>query len=284
MRETGQLKIRLLDDGDLPAAMRLKELAHWNQTESDWRRLLRLEPRGCFCATVDGALVGTTTALTYGGDLAWVGMVLVDPLYRRRRIATRLMQAALDYLSERVAIVKLDATADGQPVYENLGFKVESRVERWAGRAPEIPSGSGVVLEAAAHNELFALDRSVFGADRSQLIAALVADACVAPAAVVSEARLSGYALARRGSQAAYVGPLVAADAGHAASLLDSQLSQLVGQQVYVDVNTNFRHGGELLAERGFIKQRDLIRMIYGARESAATSASVFAIAGPEFG
>src|SRR3954463_5394866 len=115
MRETGPLEIRLLDESDIPAAMRLKELARWNQTESDWRRLLRLEPRGCFCAAIDGALVGTTTAITYGGELAWIGMVLVDPAYRRRRIATRLMQAALDYLGERVETVKLDATPDGRP-------------------------------------------------------------------------------------------------------------------------------------------------------------------------
>lgn len=284
MRETGQLEIRLLDESDIPAAMLLKELARWNQTESDWRRLLRLEPRGCFCAETDGVLTGTTTTITYGSELAWIGMVLVDPEYRRRRIATRLMQAALDYLSERVATVKLDATADGQPVYENLGFKVESLVERWAGRAPDIAPGSCATLEASAHDELFALDQRAFGADRSKLIEALLADACAAPTAVAIEGRLSGYALARRGSSAAYVGPLVATDAGHAASMLDSQLSQLAGQQVYVDVNTNFKNGAELLAARGFIKQRDLIRMIYGTRESAATSASVFAIAGPEFG
>src|SRR5689334_22523272 len=114
MLENEPLVIRLLDERDIPAAMRLKELARWNQTESDWRRLLQLEPRGCFGATLDGRLVGTTTAITYGDELAWIGMVLVDPEYRRRRIATRLMQAALDYLSGRVALVKLDATPDGR--------------------------------------------------------------------------------------------------------------------------------------------------------------------------
>lgn len=284
MRDTGQLEIRLLDEADIPGAMRLKELARWNQTESDWRRLLRLEPRGCFCAEIDGVLVGTTTTIAYGSELAWIGMVLVDPEYRRRRIATQLMQAALDYLSKRAAIVKLDATPAGQPVYENLGFKVESLVERWAGRASDMPTAGCVTLEASAHNELFALDRRVFGADRSKLMEALLAESSTAPTAEANDGRLSGYALARRGSNAAYVGPLVAADVEQAASLLGCQLSQLAGQQVYVDVNTNFKQGAEVLAARGFIKQRDLIRMTYGAQSSAATSASVFAIAGPEFG
>jgi GNAT superfamily N-acetyltransferase len=285
MRETGQPEIRLLEESDIPAAMRLKESARWNQTESDWRRLLRLEPRGCFCATIDGVMVGTTTTMTYGSELAWIGMVLVDPEYRRRRMATRLIHAALDYLSERVATVKLDATPDGQPVYEQLGFKVESLVERWIGITRDASAHGCATLEASARGELFALDRRAFGADRSKLIEALMAEACVTPqAATDPDGRLSGYALARHGSNAAYVGPLVTARAEQSAPLLDGLLSQLAGQQVYVDVNTNFEAGVKLLAARGFVKQRDLLRMSYGAQSSAATSRLVFAIAGPEIG
>lgn len=282
------MEIRLLDERDIHGAMRLKELAHWNQTESDWRRLLRLEPRGCFCASVDGRLVGTTTTTTYGDELAWVGMVLVDPEYRRRRIATRLMQTALDYLEKRVAAVKLDATPDGQPVYERFGFKVESLVERWMGTARDDRRADGCeTFESSSRSELFALDRKAFGADRSKLIEVLLADACVAPAvAAKDDGRLNGYALARRGSSATYVGPLVATDAEQAAALLDRLLGQLAGQQIYVDLNANFDRGAGILAARGFIKQRDLLRMSYGERSSssAASSESVFAIAGPEFG
>jgi len=95
-----QVEIRLLLESDIPAAMQLKEAAGWNQTEDDWRRLLRLEPNGCFCAIKDGRFVGTTTTTTYGDELAWVGMVLVDPQHRRQGIAAKLMSVALDYLPE----------------------------------------------------------------------------------------------------------------------------------------------------------------------------------------
>jgi hypothetical protein len=211
-------------------------------------------------------------------------MVLVDPEYRRRRIATQLMETALDYLSGRVALVKLDATPDGHRVYETLGFQAESLVERWAGWAHATSDAGRQALQASAHDRLLALDRRAFGADRSKLIEALVAESCVAPMVAVSEGRMSGYALARRGSQAAYVGPLVASSADEAASLLDGVLDQLAGQQVYVDVNGNFREGAEIIAARGFKKQRELMRMVYGARNNGGTSESVFAIAGPEVG
>src|SRR6185369_2196058 len=127
------INIRLLFESDIPAAMQLKEAAGWNQTEEDWRRLLTLEPNGCFAAVKDGRLVGTTTTTTYGNDLAWIGMVLVDPQERRQGIARTLMNVAMDYLNGKVASVKLDATAQGKPVYEKLGFQVESQVEGWSG-------------------------------------------------------------------------------------------------------------------------------------------------------
>src|SRR5437868_1321191 len=96
-----ELEIRLLTEGDIGAGMRLKELAGWNQTESDWRRLLKLDRQGCFAACIDHRVVGTATSTAYGPDLAWIGMVLVDPDYRRRGIATQLMQATLDSLRSR---------------------------------------------------------------------------------------------------------------------------------------------------------------------------------------
>ena len=90
--------------------MRLKDAAGWNQTEKDWQRLLALDSNGCFAAVKDGRLVGTTTTTRYGSDLAWIGMVLVDAQERRQGIATQLMNVAMDYLKDKVATVKLDAT------------------------------------------------------------------------------------------------------------------------------------------------------------------------------
>ncbi|MDQ2922333.1 MAG: GNAT family N-acetyltransferase [Acidobacteriota bacterium] len=285
MQETGRIEIRLLVESDIPVAMQLKELARWNQTESDWRRLLRLEPNGCFCATLQGRVVGTTTTTTYGHHLAWIGMVLVDPAYRRRGIATKLMHAALDYLFEAgVATVKLDATPDGRPVYETLGFKIESLIERWEGVAGTHAVGCSP-LDTAARREALTLDRRAFGAERSKLIEMLIADSYVAPLiATAADGPLTGYALARNGSAAVYVGPLLATGTEAATTLLDGLLGQVSGQRVYFDMNTGFEGGRKILTERGLVKQRDLIRMSYGKESTAGSSPSIFAIAGPEIG
>src|SRR3954447_19650132 len=186
------IDIRLLFESDIPAAMRLKEAAGWNQTEKDWHRLLVLEPNGCFAALKDGRLVGTTTTTIYGNELAWIGMVLVDPQERRQGIATRLMNVAIDYLKDKVAIVKLDATSLGLPLYENLGFRVEMGFERWVGTSTARNAESSKV---EAVRDLFALDRIAFAADRSKLIEKLIDDACVPPVLLrAAEGTLNGYA------------------------------------------------------------------------------------------
>ena len=285
MQPETAIEIRPLVAADIPAAMRLKEAAGWNQTEADWRRLLALEPNGCFAAIKDGRLVGTTTTTIYG-ELAWIGMVLVEPQQRRQGIAAKLMGVALDYLSGKVETTKLDATALGQPVYEKFGFAVESGVERWMRNANSAQSEveAQPVLDQAAVRDLLTLDRIAFNADRSQLLQGLLLDACVAPVLLrAADGALSGYALAREGSEKTYVGPVVAKDPEVIETLLDQILARLAGRDVYIDVNTECVAGASLLSDRGFVKERDFVRMVKGG-PGQKTSRLVVAIAGPEIG
>src|ERR1700755_2441163 len=87
--------IRALTPGDIPSAMALSTAAGWNQTSEDWHRILRLSPRGCRCICAAGEVIATTTLLAYGTELAWIGMVLTRPEYRRKGLARRLIEDAI---------------------------------------------------------------------------------------------------------------------------------------------------------------------------------------------
>ena len=283
MEDSSPLEIRLLRESDIAAAMDLKRSAGWNQTESDWQTLLELEPNGCFAAVLDEQLVGTTTTTSYGSELAWVGMVLVRPEKRRLGIASKLLETALNYLKTRVSVVKLDATADGRPVYERFGFQVESVLERWSRNGEPVSfDGPPQTIDDDTRVQILQLDRSAFGADRSKLLDMLLAKSCLRAAIKTEAGTVTGYALARSGSNAAYVGPIVARQRSDAIELLDRLLKRLHPNPVYVDLNRNWGEGWQLLSERGFEKQRDLIRMKRGS--ALPTSPYVFAIAGPEIG
>lgn len=283
MQPTSALQIRPLTDTDIPSAMRLREAAGWNQSEADWRRLLSLQPNGCFGAVKDGRLVGTTTTTIYG-ELAWIGMVLVDPQYRRQGIAAQLMNVALDYLKSKVETIKLDATALGRPVYEKLGFEVESVVERWTGIGNSKGLETRSVIDDDALRDLLDLDRLAFNADRSELVQKLIEDACVSPVLIrAADGALSGYALARSGTKQTYIGPVIARDPDLIETLLDRALNRLPARDVYLDINRECIVDTTFLSARGFAKERDLIRMVKG-RSSQKTSTLIVAIAGPEVG
>jgi len=126
------LHLRHLTETDLDFADRMRAALGWNQRREDWARYLRHAPDGCFLAEWEGQPAGTVTTTSYGEDLAWIGMLLVHPDYRRRGIATALMERALEHLrSRRIRCIKLDATPEGRPVYERLGFRDEWTMQRW---------------------------------------------------------------------------------------------------------------------------------------------------------
>ena len=89
------LRIRDMTVADIPFGIRLKQQAGWNQVEADWRRLLGLQPDGCFVAELDGVPAGTVTTCRFG-PVAWVAMMLVDESLRSRGIGRCLMKHALD--------------------------------------------------------------------------------------------------------------------------------------------------------------------------------------------
>lgn len=140
--------LRLLSAADIESAMELSIAAHWNQLPDDWARLLALEPEGCFCIEDEGRVVATTTVVQWDSELAWLGMVLTLPAYRRRGFAKRLVAHALAW--SRARCLRLDATEMGLPLYEAFGFRQDCPVERWLRQGAAPASGGGVVLERRA--------------------------------------------------------------------------------------------------------------------------------------
>jgi GNAT superfamily N-acetyltransferase len=270
---------------DIAAGMRLKDIAGWNQTGTDWERFLRTSPEGCFVAEVDGKVVGTATTIVYGGRLAWIGMVLVDPDYRGRGIGTELLERTVEYLdARRVPTMKLDATPQGKSIYARLGFVAEYEIERW-----ELcrPSGSATAPAASAAvelEEILRVDRDIFGADRSELLRSLDREAPAFTLATHVPGRLTGYALGRRGSRADQLGPWMARDEASARELLEEFLRRSGRETVFVDCLRENPFARRVLCQHGFQFTRPLTRMYRGPNTHPGRPELLCAALGPEFG
>jgi ribosomal protein S18 acetylase RimI-like enzyme len=271
-----EASLRLLRPDDLQGAMELSRLAGWNQTIDDWQMLLRLEPEGCFAIELDNRIVATTTLLCYGTKLAWIGMVLTRPEYRRRGLARRLMEAALGRAAAlKIESVKLDATSDGRPLYEKLGFKTEQIIERWFRDATaENASGTTTVLSTTPLP--LEIDIDAFGADRSILFQELATRNR-------PHASNDAFCFSRNGSRCNYLGPCVAKDPAFARGVIEETLKGSPPSSWYWDLlNTNKKALG-LAAVLGFVPQRRLERMSIGHRLTK-NDQMVYAIAGFELG
>ena len=269
--------LRRLWAGDIPAALELSTEADWNQTAEDWQLLIDLAPESCLAIETEGELASTATLLCYGQRLAWVGMVLTRIAYRGRGYASRLLLETLRLADQlRVETVKLDATDQGQPLYEKLGFRSEQPVERWSR-----PASAYIPIQPQSHDSTHAdswqsADRRAFGVDRSRLLGRLarrnppIADG-------------QSYLLTRAGRVTSYLGPSGADAPKTALNMIERALQSPSTGGWSWDLLLENADAVALARYLGFVPKRHLLRMVRG-KDLRAEDASIYAIAGFELG
>jgi GNAT superfamily N-acetyltransferase len=265
------------------SGLRLSSEAGWNQTAEDWAIFIR---HGTVFGLQDpeGALVSTAAVLPYS-EFGFVAMVLVTPLWRKRGLATGLVQAAIRSLRGRGLVPVLDATPAGAAVYGRLGFKRIFDLCRWeriasagsrrlhasepAGRPAGIPC-LGVFAR---------LDAGAFGAKRWFLLENFLRRPQTRAFALGDR----GFLLARRGYRAMQLGPLVAETQSEALRLLETSLPELDGP-LFLDVAEQWTDIAEWLESRGFRRQRPFQRMAFERSQAFGNPRRLMVATGPEFG
>ena len=263
-----------MEESDIEFGLNLGQMAGWNQLFADWKRFRDYQPDGCFLATINDRAVGTITSTCYGTDLAWIGMMLVHPEFRRRGIATALMTHVIRWLQDSgVRCIKLDATPAGAKVYEQLGFQSEWDFHRH--QLQKTPADkSAITSETMIHGSL--VDREAFGVDRSRLLETFSRDS-----SVIGDA--DGFGMIRPGRLASYLGPVVCQSEEVATSLIDSLLAPVTGM-VFWDVPGPNSSAKSIALQLGFTQARQLTRMWQGENLVSGRVDWQYALASPATG
>jgi hypothetical protein len=218
----------------------------------------------------------------YHPEFDWVAMMLVQESLRGRGIGRALMNHVLARSS---ATVGLDATAAGRVLYVTLGFEDEFTLTRWrgVGTTTSAASGKAAPIRDSDWNDIAALDRPAFGADRLDALRWCWEEAPEYAWTTRSGDRLTGFVFGRHGHASEHIGPLVASSETDAATLLDACLRHCEGRAATIDVPDSQSAFRDALEARGFAAHRAFTRMARGScrlpREPGA-----FAIVGPELG
>jgi GNAT superfamily N-acetyltransferase len=269
--------------------MELKSHAGWNQLEADWKMLLDAGGDN-FVASLDGHDAGTVISIPYQDHFTWIGMVLVDPAAKRKGIGKTLLNKSIEIARTRGAI-RLDATAEGYELYTQLGFRTEFELLRMVrrakgsgGRQRHDPNQPAWPIGADHLGSMFAMDMPVFGADRSGILRCLHRRNPAYALHLAKKGSILAYCLGRSGSQYEQIGPIVAEGVTHAAGLLETLLHQVETKDLMIDAFTDKPGWIPYLEEKGFTRQRPLIRMCLGHPSHPGIMEKQFAIAGPEIG
>jgi GNAT superfamily N-acetyltransferase len=277
------MTIRRMTIDDLPLGLGLSRQAGWNQTESDWRRFISMEPDGCFVAEFNGSPVGTTTTCVFGHQVAWIAMVLVDKSARGKGIGTGLLKHVLDYLKERkVGTIRLDATPAGRPIYEKLGFVPEYELARYEG-VPILDRPSSLVPHPSPlASDIIEFDRRMTATDRTKMLSKFFEEFPELVRCVKRNDKVEGYIAARPGANAIQIGPCIATEST-GAPLLSDALNRCEGKQVFVDIPLDNAPAVKIAESSGLGVQRCFTRMCLGERINDNVQA-IWASSGPEKG
>jgi GNAT superfamily N-acetyltransferase len=274
MGDTEHLAIVKLDARDIAGGLLLSTEARWNQNEADWRFFLT---KGAVFGVRDhdDKLVATAALLPYSERDAWISMVLVTESWRRRGLATRLVDACLDQAKKRGLAAWLDATPAGATVYGPLGFTPTIELRRL--RLAKAHTSGSVGLHAGKLDEFVSHDIGAMGFERRALLQELCGRT---NSKLVSNGH--AFALVRDGRTARHIGPLFAGDSSDALRMIRDIETAETGPLLIdaVAAQTAFLDG---LTRSGWVIERPFQRMRFGQATNQPVELP-FAVAGPEFG
>jgi hypothetical protein len=280
--------VRPMQPGDIVSAMKLSNAEGWNQTENDWNLLIESPQNVCLVAEYNKKIIGTTTAMNYANQMAWIGMVLVAIESRGQGVSKLLLTNILKKLKSFKSI-KLDATPAGKQVYQKFDFKDEYLITRVVtGSMKNLSFEDDTTLAESIRSkdieEIVAFDEHIFGTNRRQLIESLIKRYPHKAWLLRGNNSIAGFALGREGNKYHQVGPVSGSTINDVKILIRRSLKELINQPVVIDVLSEKEDLIGWLNSIGFTMQRHFIRMYKKENLFPGSVNKQYLICGPEFG
>ena len=271
------MTLRPMHAGDLAALHGLAQQMSWPHRMEDCAQMLALGA-GIAAVDADGSTIGVGLRWSFGRDVGTIGLMLVAPDRQGRGIGRALMTALIADSGSRALM--LNATAEGLPLYEKLGFVSTGLVKQHQGRlsvpppAPEVPLRRVVPADHAA---LCALDAAVFGADRSDLIGRLLASG---DAWLVDRAgQPAGFAILRAFGRGRIIGPVVASSEDEAIALVAAAARAAPAGVLRIDIQASAERLAAWLTAAGLPAVDTVTVMLRGNWPATVTGLQRFGLA-----
>jgi hypothetical protein len=122
---------------------------------------------------INGQMVAIGTSIVHK-DTAWLACIIVHPKHRNKGLGRLITKELTDDLQQRkFQTIYLDATDMGYPVYQKLGFEVETEYGHLKPEKPLVPPtypGTLFDFSKEYHPQILQLDEEISGEKREQTL------------------------------------------------------------------------------------------------------------------
>jgi hypothetical protein len=212
----------------------------WNPGLADAERFWAADPDGFIALRDEGEMVGGGAVVSYGGELGFIGLFIVEQARRGRGLGGELWPELRETLERRLvpgAAIGLDGVLAMEPFYAADGFRTAHRHLRMRGTGSvATPDRALRPLADVPFETVAALDRACFGCDRRSFLRPWIEPAGGLALGLPENGELRGFGVARPCREGFKIGPLFA-DGGEAAErILRALASHAAGGPYFLDV------------------------------------------------
>lgn len=234
------MNIRQMTRDELDMLVEWAAREGWNPGLDDADVFWATDPEGFVAAEIDGELIGGGSIVAYEKKYGFMGFFIMRPEYRGRGLGDHLWHERKRRLLARLdadAAIGLDGVFNMQHYYARGGFRFVGRDLRFEGLGMDLPQPKHVIEASVLPFErIDAYDRRHFPAPRSRFLQDWIHRPGGHALAVVDGGEIRGYAVMRPCRTGYKIGPLFAANAGLAESLLVAIASRVPGEPIFLDV------------------------------------------------
>ena len=254
---------RRMTEGDLALALEWAAEEGWNPGLQDAGCFHAADPDGFFVGELDGAAVGSISAVRYGPDFGFLGLYIVRPAYRGRGFGLKLWRRAMDHFEERN--VGLDGVPSQQANYQKSGFHFAYRNIRQRGEGGGEDPGGLVDLASVRFGEIVRYDATAFAVPRPDFLGPRIAQPGAVGVAALDRDALRGYGCMRPCREGFKIGPLLADDAEVAEVLLQGLCARAQVGPIFLDTPEANPAATALARRRGMTPVFETARMYTAA-------------------
>jgi GNAT superfamily N-acetyltransferase len=212
----------------------------WNPGFSDAELFYAADPDGFVGCFIDDQFIAGGSVVSYADEFGFMGLFIVKPEFRGSGIGAKLWHFRKNLLLSRLkhrAAIGMDGVVAMQPFYNQGGFEIHFRDERYQRRGEVFETNTNVssVNDADLH-AILEYDLPCFGVDRKDFLVPWIKQPHGSALKYCLNQQLKGFAVIRKCQSGFKVGPLFADDEVVAEALYKQCLTIASGDLVFIDI------------------------------------------------